>query len=82
MNYLFTAENLAKKDMKRDIPDSGLRDKLIPEYRIGCKRITPSNTYFKSLADSKVEVIRSDITSVKEKTITTSDGREYSVDVS
>jgi len=67
--------------MKRQISDPKLREKLVPDYRFGCKRITPSTSYFKSLSSPKVEVVRNQILSVEDSSIVTEDGREYKLDV-
>ena len=43
-------KNLEKDVMKwydSQIQDPKLREKMIPNYEIGCKRITPSDTYLK-----------------------------------
>jgi hypothetical protein len=33
--------------MKKMIKDPAVAEKLIPKYPLGCKRITPSDTYLK-----------------------------------
>lgn len=56
-------------------------EKVKPNYEFGCKRITPSNIYYPALALPHVEVVRREITKVKENSIVTEDGKEEKVDV-
>jgi len=58
-----------------------LMEKVKPNYEFGCKRITPSNEYYPALSLPHVEVIRSEITKVKDNSIVTKDGHESKVDV-
>ncbi|OXA64691.1 Baeyer-Villiger monooxygenase [Folsomia candida] len=58
-----------------------LMEKVKPNYEFGCKRITPSNIYYPALALPHVEVVRREITKVKENSIVTEDGKEEKVDV-
>jgi cation diffusion facilitator CzcD-associated flavoprotein CzcO len=56
-------------------------EKVRPNYMFGCKRITPSNNYYRSLDLPHVEVIRSEIKQVKPNSIVTKDGKERKIDV-
>ncbi len=40
-------EGMVKRYVHKVIPDPVLADKLVPIYQVGCKRITPSDTYIK-----------------------------------
>lgn len=69
--------------LKWQIPnDPELRTKLIPNYEFGCKRISPSNMYYRALAKPKCEVVTEKIASVTQHSIITEDHREYPIDVS
>ena len=74
-------ERIALKHMREQIPnDPELRAKLTPGYRMGCKRILMSNTYYKALAAPNAEVVTDAITEVREHAIVTADGTEHEVD--
>jgi cation diffusion facilitator CzcD-associated flavoprotein CzcO len=74
-------EKIALKHMREQIPgDAELRTKLTPGYRMGCKRILMSNTYYKALAQPNADVVTDAIAEVREHAIVTADGTEHEVD--
>ncbi|WP_418957529.1 flavin-containing monooxygenase [Streptomyces tritici] len=73
-------ENLAKANIARAVKDPALRAKLTPSYRIGCKRILLSNTYYPALAQSNVDVVAAGLREVRGSTLVASDGTETEVD--
>lgn len=74
-------EAYAKWNIRRSIKDRELRRKLTPNYRIGCKRILNSSTYYPAIADPKTELVTDRITRITPDGIVTDDGRERQVDV-
>lgn len=66
--------------LKRDIADPQLREKLVPDYPIGCKRILLTSNYLPALARPNVELITQGIRCVTEHGIETDDGRSHDVD--
>lgn len=73
-------EKIAKSNMARAIKDPALRAKLTPSYRIGCKRILLSSTYYPALARPNVDVVASGLAEVRGSTVVASDGTEAEVD--
>ena len=71
---------LAKQHMHRAIKDPQLRRKLTPDYRIGCKRILLSNSYYPALAKDNVDLVASGLQEVRGNTLVASDGTETEVD--
>ena len=43
--------------MRKQVKDPELREKLTPDYRIGCKRILPTDEWYPALAQPNVEVV-------------------------
>ncbi|MDX2728701.1 NAD(P)/FAD-dependent oxidoreductase [Streptomyces sp. PA03-2a] len=80
-NELGLVERMAKSNIARAIKDPALRAKLTPSYRIGCKRILLSSTYYPALAQSNVDVVTSGLTEVRGSTVVAADGTETEVDV-
>jgi len=60
----------------REIPDPGLRERLRPDFGIGCKRILISNDYHATLARPNVTLVTDRIDAVTEDGITTAAGRQ------
>jgi cation diffusion facilitator CzcD-associated flavoprotein CzcO len=79
-NELGVVEQLAKRNMSRAIKDPELRAKLTPTYRIGCKRILLSSTYYPALAQPNVDVVASGLSEVRGSTVVAADGTEAEVD--
>jgi cation diffusion facilitator CzcD-associated flavoprotein CzcO len=66
--------------MARSIKDPALRAKLTPDYRIGCKRILLSATYYPALARPNVDVVASGLSEVRGSTLVAADGTEAEAD--
>ncbi|MFK4690415.1 flavin-containing monooxygenase [Streptomyces pristinaespiralis] len=79
-NELGLVEQLAKANMRKAIKDPALRAKLTPDYRIGCKRILLSSTYYPALAKPNVDVVASGLSEVRGSTVVAADGTEAEVD--
>ncbi|MEU8717806.1 NAD(P)/FAD-dependent oxidoreductase [Streptomyces sp. NPDC048663] len=73
-------ESLAKRNMARAIKDPALRARLTPDYRIGCKRILLSSTYYPALARPNVDVVASGLAEVRGSTVVAADGSSAEVD--
>jgi len=74
------AERMAIRFIEANISDPALRKKLVPNYRMGCKRILMSNEYYAALARPNVEVVTDGIDSISSRGIVGRDGREHAVD--
>jgi cation diffusion facilitator CzcD-associated flavoprotein CzcO len=74
------AERMALKHMAGAISDPKLRATLTPSYRMGCKRILMSNTYYPALSRPHVEVFGSALAEVTEQGVLGPDGVEREVD--
>jgi len=79
-NELGIVEQLAKRNMARSIKDPALRARLTPDYRIGCKRILLSSTYYPALARPNVDVVASGLSEVRGSTVVAADGTTAEVD--
>ncbi|CAO3592616.1 unnamed protein product [Absidia cylindrospora] len=74
-----TISEMKHRLLKKNRPD--LVKALIPDYDLGCRRITPSEIYLEALAEKNVTVERSGIASTRGHTITTKDGEEFECDI-
>lgn len=73
-------EQLAKANIARAVKDPVLRARLTPSYRIGCKRILLSSSYYPALARPNVDVVASGLAEVRGSTVVAADGTETEVD--
>ncbi len=74
-------KRVGRLHMTRAISDPALRDKLTPDYAVGCKRILPSNHWYPTLAKANVELIDGGLAEVRGRTVIAADGSEREVDV-
>ncbi|MCO5557193.1 hypothetical protein L7F22_010753 [Adiantum nelumboides] len=68
------AQWVAKKHMHGAIKDPNMRQKLEPNYQIGCKRVLLSSLFYPALARPNVELITDHILEVRETEILFSTG--------
>ncbi|MGH2952174.1 MAG: flavin-containing monooxygenase [Solirubrobacterales bacterium] len=73
-------ERIARRHLRRQVPDPELRAKLTPDYEFGCKRILLSNDYLPALTRPNVELVTDAVTEVRERSVVTADGTEREVD--
>ena len=64
----------ALRHMHAAVADPALRQKLTPDYTLGCKRILISNTYYPALAQANVEVVTEGIRQVVKDGVIGRDG--------
>ena len=74
------AELLARRHLAHQIHDRELRERLTPDYTIGCKRILPSNDWYRALRKPDVEVVTSGVSAIRPHGIVGEDGVEHEVD--
>lgn len=72
-------ERAAAAQLKAQVPDPTLRERLTPRYSLGCKRILISNNYYPALSQPNVEVA-SAVRSVTERGVVSDHGTEHVVD--
>lgn len=58
-----------------------LASHMVPQFALGCRRMTPGSDYLKSLCRDNVEVIRDSVTRVTETGVVDASGVEHKVDV-
>ncbi|MFT7590018.1 MAG: cation diffusion facilitator CzcD-associated flavoprotein CzcO [Limisphaerales bacterium] len=73
----------AKKHLKKQISDKALRDKLTPNYKLGCKRVILSNTLFPAFIHphTTLHTKESGIDEITETGIRTTEGKEIPLDL-
>lgn len=74
------AEFLARKHLESQVADPELRAKLLPDYRLGCKRVLISDDYLLALDKPNVTVVTDGILKVGADGITDGAGTHHQVD--
>src|SRR5205823_7150031 len=67
-------ERIARRHLRSQVPDRGLRAKLEPDYAIGCKRILISNDFYPTLSEPNVQVASERNREVRRSSVVTADG--------
>ncbi|AYV56874.1 NAD(P)/FAD-dependent oxidoreductase [Leptospira kmetyi] len=73
-------EFFAKGYIKKQVKNPELRQKVTPNFTIGCKRVLISNEYYGALQKPNVTVITTPIQEIRENGIVTQDGVEHPID--
>ncbi|KAH8594222.1 hypothetical protein B0O99DRAFT_514343 [Bisporella sp. PMI_857] len=74
-------EKYMKQAMAEKIGNKDLEQKLIPKWKVGCRRPTPGVNYLESLTKPNVSVVYGEINSITENGCLCDDGCEYPIDV-
>jgi cyclohexanone monooxygenase len=75
------AHKLALGNIRKGVKDPALREKVTPDYRIGCKRILISNDYYPTLERDDVDLVTDPIVKITPSAVVTKDGTEREIDV-
>lgn len=74
-------EWLARRHLRRQVTDAGLRARLTPDYRIGCKRVLFSNDYLPALQQPNVRLETGTIAGITETGVRMADDTVHEADV-
>ncbi|MDR3417770.1 MAG: NAD(P)/FAD-dependent oxidoreductase [Nevskia sp.] len=75
-----TLQKLVLRFMHMQVKDPALREKLTPQYTIGCKRVLISNVYYPTFNRPNVELVTDSIREVRAHSVVTQDGVERPAD--
>lgn len=74
-------EAMARRHAEAQVPDPELRRRLVPSYRPGCKRLLPSNDWYRALNRADVTLVDGGVTAVTPGGVVAADGTEHAADV-
>jgi cation diffusion facilitator CzcD-associated flavoprotein CzcO len=77
----FINQALVKHNLRMQIKDEQLREKVTPIWDLGCKRVLVTSDWYSTLQKSNVKLITNRIQEIKSHSIITHDGDEYPVDI-
>jgi cation diffusion facilitator CzcD-associated flavoprotein CzcO len=75
------AKRMALANIDQGITDPALREKVLPDFEIGCKRILISSDWYPTLSRDDVDLVTDKIAKVTPHAVVTSDGVEREADV-
>ena len=75
------AEALARFHLRRQVADTELRERLTPDYLLGCKRIILSDDYYPALQKANVALVDGGAAEVRPHGVVGADGVERPADV-
>lgn len=93
LSFLFARAVIGKKlqhafmswacetNLKREVKDPALREKLTPNYKVGCKRLVVSSTFYQGIQAKNCELVTDAIDSITEDGVKTKDGKNHKLDV-
>lgn len=81
VNFLPIAEKIVKRYIDKTIPDPELRAKLTPDYRLGCKRVLQSNTYYQTYLRDDVELNTDGVKEIVADGVIDSNGVKHEADI-
>jgi cation diffusion facilitator CzcD-associated flavoprotein CzcO len=74
-------QRVAQRHIASQVSDPALREKVTPDYTIGCKRILPSNKWYPALCQDNVDLVTGGITALRPEGIVDAEGNLHEVDV-
>lgn len=74
-------EAYMKSQMQEKLHNPYLEEHLIPNWHVGCRRLTPGVGYLEALGKENVEVVYGEITHITERGCVCDNGNEYPVDI-
>ena len=75
------SEYVALQKLKKEVKDPEIRQKLTPQYKLGCKRVLVSDDYYPAFNRPNVNLITTYIEKITADSIVTKDGQIYPVDI-
>ncbi|MEJ7636350.1 NAD(P)/FAD-dependent oxidoreductase [Aeromicrobium sp.] len=81
VNILPVAEKIVKRYLAKTIPDQELRAKLTPDYRLGCKRVLQSNTYYPTMLRENVELSTDGVVEIVADGVIDGNGVKHEADI-
>ena len=78
--WMGLVQKISLKHIEKQVSDPVLREKVTPDYTIGCKRLLPSNRWYPALQAPNVELVTAGLKEVREHSVVDTLGVEREVD--
>ena len=77
----FVNQTLVEHNLRTQVKDETLREKVTPKWELGCKRVLVTSDWYPALQKPNVELVTDRIREVSSNSIITKNGQEYPVDM-
>ncbi len=74
-------EKLSRAHMRKQVRDPELLRLVTPDYTLGCKRLVPSNKWYRALMRENVELVPAGLREIRARSVIDTEGVEREVDV-
>jgi cation diffusion facilitator CzcD-associated flavoprotein CzcO len=74
-------ELIARRQLRRQVRDPALRERLTPDYLVGCKRVLLSDDWYPAIQQPNVTLVHGAATAVTPRGVIGPDGVEHAADV-
>lgn len=81
VKILPVAEKIVKRYLAKKVPDAELRAKLTPDYRLGCKRVLQSNTYYPTFLRDNVTLSTDGVAEIVKDGVIDANGVKHEADI-
>jgi cation diffusion facilitator CzcD-associated flavoprotein CzcO len=81
LNVLPFAEKIVARSLAKQVPDPELRARLTPDYRLGCKRVLQSNTYYPTYLRDNVELNTDGVAEIVADGVIDAEGVKHEADI-
>ncbi len=81
VKILPVAEKIVKRYLAKKVPDPELRAKLTPDYRLGCKRVLQSNTYYPTFLRDNVTLNTDGVAEIVADGVIDANGIKHDADI-
>jgi len=69
------------RNLEESVKDPVLREKLRPNYKVGCKRLIINSTFYEAIQKPNADLVTEGIERIEERGIITKDGQLHELDV-
>jgi cation diffusion facilitator CzcD-associated flavoprotein CzcO len=74
-------QDIVEKNLEESVADPVLREKLRPDYRVACKRLVYSSSYYRAMQQPSVDLETGAIDRIENTGVRTKDGTFHELDV-
>ncbi|HEY9037077.1 MAG TPA: NAD(P)/FAD-dependent oxidoreductase [Pseudomonadales bacterium] len=71
----------SRRNLAQRVKDPVLREKLMPKYKFGCKRVVMNGTFYDAIQKPNAHLVTEGIECINEQGVVTKDGKTHALDI-